>query len=54
MLLATHDPEEAALADVVWRMEDGVIVEVIPGAIAAARAGRPVSLPDWARAKQPS
>jgi ATP-binding cassette subfamily B protein len=54
VLLATHDPDEAALADVVWRMEDGVIVEVIPGAVAAIRGGRPLSLPDWARAKQTS
>jgi len=51
VLLATHDPEEAALADVVWRMADGAVVEVIPGATARARQATVVSLPDWAKAR---
>jgi len=54
VILATHDPEEAALADAVWRMERGVVTEVVPGAMAAARDRRVLSLPDWAKAKQTS
>jgi ABC-type multidrug transport system fused ATPase/permease subunit len=54
VLLATHDPAEAVLADTVWRMDRGEVVEVIPGALVAARAGQPLSLPAWAKARQTS
>jgi ATP-binding cassette, subfamily B, bacterial len=31
VLLVTHDPNEAALADEVWTMEDGHVIEAVPG-----------------------
>jgi ATP-binding cassette, subfamily B, bacterial len=31
VLMATHDPDEARLADEVWRIEDGRLVEVLTG-----------------------
>jgi len=49
VLMATHDLDEAALADEVWRMEAGRVVEVIPGAVYRDRvSGRP-AVPAWAR-----
>jgi ATP-binding cassette, subfamily B, bacterial len=31
VLLATHDPDEARMADEVWRIEDGRLIEVLTG-----------------------
>jgi ABC-type multidrug transport system fused ATPase/permease subunit len=49
VLIATHDPIEAALADEVWRMEAGRVVEVIPGAVYRERVGTRPAVPAWAR-----
>ncbi len=49
VLLATCDPDEAALADVVWEMENGRIVRTTPGNSFRESIARPPSLPAWAR-----
>jgi ATP-binding cassette subfamily B protein len=50
ILLATHDVTEAAMADVVWRMEDGRVVERLSGLEFAESIAYDVALPDWCRA----
>ena len=50
VLLATHDSADAALADVVWRMEQGRIAEVIPGTTYRAQLATSPALPEWALA----
>ncbi len=47
VLIATHDPDEAALADVVWKMDDGRISQVIMGSDFRAALSSPVSMPAW-------
>lgn len=47
VMIATHDPEEAALADAVWRMEEGQVVEVIPGSDFRAALSGPTEMPVW-------
>jgi len=49
VLLVTREPEEAALADVVWEMEDGRIERTIPGDSFRASVGGQTVLPAWAR-----
>jgi ATP-binding cassette subfamily B protein len=51
VLLVTHDPEEAAIADVVWQMEAGRIVSVFAGKTFRESIAKPVGLPPWARAE---
>jgi ATP-binding cassette, subfamily B, bacterial len=48
VLLATHDPREAAIADAVWKMQDGRIIEVISGKDFREAVEQPVLVPDWA------
>jgi ABC-type multidrug transport system fused ATPase/permease subunit len=50
VLLVTRDPEEAAIADVVWEMEDGRLVRVVPGKSFRETIASPVVLPPWTRA----
>lgn len=50
VLVVTHDPEEAAIADVVWKMEDGRIVETISGKAFRESIAVEPRLPAWARA----
>lgn len=50
VLLVTHDSQEAAIADVVWKMEAGQIVSLIPGRTFRESIAEPTRLPAWARA----
>ncbi len=47
--VATHDATEAALADEVWRMEAGRVVEVTPGAVYRDQVGTRPGVPAWVR-----
>ena len=49
VLIATHDATEAALADEVWRMEAGRVVEVTPGAVYRDQVGTRPGVPAWVR-----
>ena len=50
VLMVTGDPEEAAIADVVWEMEDGRLVRTTPGNSFRVSIARPTVLPAWTRA----
>ncbi|MGI5940416.1 MAG: ABC transporter ATP-binding protein [Thermoleophilia bacterium] len=50
VIIATHNAEDAAMADVVWRMEDGHIVEQIPGCRYEASLQKDMVPPGWSRA----
>ena len=50
VLLVTRDPEEAAMADVVWEMEDGRLVKTMPGNSFRDSIAKPTVLPPWTRA----
>jgi ABC-type multidrug transport system fused ATPase/permease subunit len=50
VMLVTGDPEEAAMADVVWEMEDGRLARVVPGKSFRESISRPAMLPPWTRA----
>ena len=47
VMIATHDPEDAAIADFVWTMEDGRVTQVISGSEFRSSLGVPVALPAW-------
>jgi ABC-type multidrug transport system fused ATPase/permease subunit len=49
ILLVTREPEEAALADVVWEMENGRLVRTVPGNSFRESLPAPAALPAWAR-----
>jgi len=49
VLLVTHDPDDAAIADVVWQMQDGRIVSKITGKAFREAIAQPAQLPAWAR-----
>lgn len=49
VLLVTHDPDDAAIADVVWQMQDGRIVSKLTGKAFREAIAEPAQLPAWAR-----
>ncbi len=49
VMFVTREREEAALADVVWEMEDGRIVRTIPGGVFRESIAGLTGLPAWAR-----
>jgi ABC-type multidrug transport system fused ATPase/permease subunit len=49
VLLVTHDPDDAAIADVLWQMQDGRIVSKLAGKAFREAIAEPAQLPAWAR-----